>query len=52
MSDSRLKCAISWLFVTVAVVLMASLIKNVRKSKAKAEASASSATAEDHHDKR
>ncbi len=39
------------LFVTVAVVLMASLIKDVRKLKAKAEASATSATLEGRHDK-
>jgi hypothetical protein len=38
------------LVVTVAVVLMASLIKDVRKLKAKAQASATSATLEDRHD--
>jgi hypothetical protein len=38
------------LFVTVAVVLMASLTKDVRKLKAKAEASATSATLEGRHD--
>jgi hypothetical protein len=40
------------LFVIVAVVLMASLTKDVLKLKAKAEASATSVTLEDRHDKR
>jgi len=40
------------LFVIVAVVLMASLIKDVRKLKAKAEASTTSATLEDRRDVR